>query len=244
MIWGHNKNLRYVPPSVREEYSRVFSGSTKIFGVLLFFSIVLSRNFSGSLGSVIKYGEYMWLIFLLLFVFYLIKVSGKINNYLHRKNTDIKTEYNRYGDSQLFNFATRTGTLRLFDSKKLILMFMIIPFSFAGLLFGLLSFHLVFFKGLSQFLPLGSIAILASSGAAFLFLFEDKRILNEAKRRNRFIDVAEKRWGLSKRIYLLLILLSLLGSSILIINDANFLTKGVLESNGRIIYDGSNKGMH
>ncbi|OGI62014.1 hypothetical protein A2643_00350 [Candidatus Nomurabacteria bacterium RIFCSPHIGHO2_01_FULL_39_220] len=47
---------------------------------------------------------------------------------------------------ELFNYATKTGTLKLFDPKKVILMCVLIPFSPLFLIFGLLSLHLAIFK--------------------------------------------------------------------------------------------------
>src|SRR3989344_9667632 len=65
------------------------------------------------------------------------------------------------------------------------------------------------------------------SRATFLFWFENKRILNEARRRNQFVDIAEKRWVISKIIYISIILFSLIVSFLLIQGDLNFLEKKI-----------------
>jgi len=74
------------------------------------------------------------------------------------------------------------------------------------------------------------------SRATFLFWFENKRILNEARRRNQFVDIAEKRWVISKIIYISIILFSLIVSFLLIQGDLNFLEKSIITSNGQVIY--------
>ena len=230
--------MRYVPPSVMEESKKILSGSTKAVGVLLFISVIILHSLSTWLSPIVILGGYLWLVPLALFLVFVVLISSGLSKSLRNKHTDIKAEYNRYGDSQLFNFATRKGELQLFDIKKTILMCVIVPFSFGGLVFGILAFHLVLFRGITQFLPLGLIALVVCAGVTFLFLFEDKRILNEARRREQFVDIAQKRWMLSKIIYILLILSSLVCALILIMGNENFLTKGVLESSGRVVYDG------
>jgi hypothetical protein len=238
MFFGRNRGQEYIPPSVEEESRKVLSGQTKIIGTVIFFAVVLSNNFSNQLNNLIPSGRYLWIFFILIFLFYVIKISSKIDKSLKTKNTSIASEYNKYGDSVLFDYATKNGTLGLFDSKKIILMCVIIPSSFLFLTFGILALHLAIFKEIGQFLPLGIIAVIVSVGATFLFWFEDKRILNEARRRNQFIDIAEKRWRISKIIYIAIILFSLICAFILIKNNMNFLEKGVITSNGQTIYDG------
>ncbi len=238
MFFRQNREQEYIPPSVEEESRKVLSGQIKIIGTVIFFAVVLSNNFSNQLDNLIPFGRFLWIFFILIFLFYIIKISSKIDKSLKIKNTSIALEYNKYGDSVLFDYATKNGTLGLFDSKKIILMCIIIPFSFLFLTFGILALHLAIFKKIGQFLPLGIITVIVSVGVAFLFLFEDKRILNEASRRNQFIDVAEKRWKISKIIYISIILFSLICAFILIKNNMNFLEKGVITSNRQTIYDG------
>lgn len=237
-MFRRNRNLNNVPPSIKEEAEKILSGPTKSLGIIIILSTMALYQFSGQLNEWIPFSKLLWLIPLALFLVYVIKISSKVDKSLKEKNTSIAQEYNRYGDSQLFNYATKTGNLKLFDLKKIILMCVVLPINLFALTFGILSLHLVFFKEIKQFLPLGLIAIIVSLGVNFLFLFEDKRIFNEAKRRNQFIDAARKRWEVSKVIYVLMILVSATCAFLLIQNNANFLEKGFITSNGQVIYDG------
>src|SRR6185295_15203179 len=98
---------------------------------------------------------------------------------------------------------------------------------------GILSLQLVFSSGMKQFLLFGLIGLIVGTGVPFLFFFEDKRILNEARRRNQFVARAEKRWEISKKIYILIILTSVLSAFWLIQEDKNFMKKGTMTSVSR-----------
>lgn len=176
---------------------------------------------------------------MLIFLLFVILVSTKVNKSLEAKNTNVAKEYNKLGDATLFNYATKTGTLKLFDLRKLILVWIIVPFSCLFLIFGILALHLAVFKQLKQFFPPGMIAVVVSLGVTFLFIFEDKRILDEARRRNQFLFMAEKRWKISKIVYIGMILIAMVSSTILIENNMNFLEKGKLTSNGQTTYSGN-----
>ncbi len=238
MFLKRSKRLESAPSSIKGELENVFSLQIKIIVIVIFFSIVLSKAFSNKLDNLIPFGRFLWIFFILVFFVCIIKVTSKIDKTLKKKNTNIAAEYNKFGDSLLFDYATKKGTLELFDLKKIISMCLMVSFFLSFFTFGILALHLALFKGLKEFLLFGIIPIIVTTGMSFLFWFEDKRILNEAVRRNKFIDIAKKRWKISKIIYITIVILSLILSFVLIKNNMNFLEKGVITSNGQKIYDG------
>jgi len=145
---------------------------------------------------------------------------------------------NKSGDEALFAFATRKGHLGIFDIMKAVKFLIIIPFCTLTLAFGLLSLYIVYFRKIEAFTTIGIIAIIVSLGVPFLFFYEDRRILREATRRNMFISIAEKRWLISKFIYLAMIVCALAMSFAYIYTGSEFLEKGVITSNDKVIYDG------
>lgn len=155
-------------------------------------------------------------------------------------NKELVDKLNRPGDEALFNYATKNGNLRIFDAKKSCLFIGIVPFCIIALAFGILSLYLVIFENIHAFLFMGIIATAVSLGVPYLFFYEDKRILKEAKRRNQFVPIAEKRWLWSKRLYLIMIFFSLFLVFLYFVTNSKFLQKGVITSNGTIIYDGRN----
>jgi hypothetical protein len=239
MFLQNNTNQDEVPPIVREETLKLFSGKTMIFGIVIFLGVVLSDTYSQKLDSIIPYGRYLWILFIFFFLIYVINLSNKINKGLKQKGTDIGREYNKHGDAQLFQSAIKTGRLKIFDFKYTVILLLVNSFCLLFFIFGLLALHLVFFKNIKVFLPLGLIGILVGLGVSFLFVFGDKRILNEARRRNQFVDIAEQRWKITKIIYIIMILISVMITLILIKNNINFLEKGTITSNGQVIYNGA-----
>jgi hypothetical protein len=240
---GLKKNTNYpgeVPPEILEVKKVVLDQKTKAVFVILFFGIVFGRavDFLFPESQKFSLGPFntIQLIFLFLFVIYIIGFSKKINTELSKKGTNIKEVYNRAGDGSLFEEASAKGKMGLFNIRKTILLLVVIPFCCFMIIFGILALYLVFFKNIDVFLIFGLVALIVSLGVPFLFLFEDKRILAEARRRNKFVETAEKRWRLSKIIYAVMILIALGSSYSLIITNNNFVEGGTLVANGQIVY--------
>ncbi len=232
------RRTEQVPPEVLEESSKVLSGKTKLIGVTLFFSIVILRQVPFFFGNLVPFGEYLWIIPILLFLVFVIKISSKINAGLEKKGTNIKDAYNQAGDSALFERATKSGSLKTFSFGEIIFLLAVLSFCCFLLIFGILAFYLVLSKGLTAFLMMSLMAIGLGAIFPYLFLFAGKRVLSEAKRRNKFIDAAKKKWSISKKIYVAMICFALLFSSTLIITEKNFVEWGDLYSNGSLVYTG------
>ncbi|MBT4192693.1 MAG: hypothetical protein HOE11_05270 [Candidatus Diapherotrites archaeon] len=229
-------NNQNVPPKVKKTSNQVIQGKTKIVLMVLFFSIVVLHNLSSLLQSIVPFGNYLWIIAVVLFLFCVIKISQKINLSLGTQDTNIAKEYNTYGDKQLFNQATKTGTLK--DAHGKVFTIIMLPICFLFLTFGILALHLALIEGLSQFLFMGTFAVLLSLGVPYGFFYSNKRILNEARRQNKFLERAEQKWSKTKKIYLATVTLTLIFSLILIGTGNNFVRNGDLYSGNKLVYSG------
>ncbi|MEK6959058.1 MAG: hypothetical protein AABW59_03380 [archaeon] len=247
--------VKWNPPSSGEwnTISKSLGGGNKAFGVkeaiiglILFFGIIygnyiskFSIFFEGQIFKPIL--DYFQVLCIILFVVYLALLSRKQRKLAHKSVADVKAEMKKLniaGDGPIFEGALVDNKLTLFDGKKKLLFVLIIPFCFLMLTVGILALHLVFFNGMGVFLVPGFIVTILALGPTFMFFYEDKRILNEARRRNQFVDVAEKRWFLTKAVYVGVIILSLVVAGSLVVSGNNFVARGDLYSGSSLIYAG------
>ena len=77
---NQNENLENVPPLVGEEMKKYSLTKIKVIGGIIFFLIIFSRNYYYELDSLLPFGRYLWIFFVILFLFYVIFVSKKIDN--------------------------------------------------------------------------------------------------------------------------------------------------------------------
>ncbi len=138
---------------------------------------------------------------------------------------------NARGDAALFEAALVNGKLSLFNAKKIVLFTLLVPFCFIMLVFALLALELVFLKGIGVYLVPGLVALVISLVVPFLFFYEDKRILKEARRRNQFVGTANIRWLISASLFICIIILSLVVVYLLVTTGNNFVALGSLVSN-------------
>jgi hypothetical protein len=221
---NQNENLENVPSLVKEEITKYSLTKIKIIGGIILFLVILSRNYSYKLDSLLPFGGYLWIFFVIVFLFYVIFVSKKIDNGLKTKHTSMAEEYNKYGDSMLFECAKRDNKIVFLTTKKMFAIIVLIPGTILFLTFGITSLYTSLFENLKGLLIFGIGFTIISLGT-FLFWFEDKRVLTEAKRRNEFIEQAEKNWKISKYIYISIIFISIILSTFLIMNNMDFLKK-------------------
>jgi len=183
-------------------------------------------------------------LYLVPVIFFILIYFGRSNKYiLAKKGIEYNTKYlNKPGDEALFNEATKNDELKIFNPRKIILYPPILILGCGMLVFGVLSLYESFFMGINSFLMFGIISTILGLGVPFLFLFEDKRILKEAIRRNQFIDSAKKRWLISKISYLVMIFVAAIISFLIMNYNPNILESGSIYSNGKLTYAGT--GFH
>lgn len=206
-----------------------------IVTAVMIIGFMLSFKYSYRLDRLIPFGRFLWILFLVLFMFFMGKTTNKSSR---QKNQEMVDELNRQGDESLFNFATRTGKLKIFDLGKGLMFCILVPFFTLIAILGISTLQLAIFEGAKQLYPFGLMAIILSYGVSLFFFFQDKRILNAAKRRNEFVDIAEKRWKLSKIVYISMVLFSLIVFAVLITNNVNLAKFGVITNGRSVIYDG------
>jgi hypothetical protein len=232
-----------LPTNVRDASVKVMDLPTQLIGIFLFLGV----SFGDVLGSFWPFLNesffslplsYVRVFFLLLFLGYVIWVSNRINKELGIKGTNIANEYNREGDKALFEASIKSGEFKIFDLRKILFLFFVIPSCFLIEVFGILALYEALIVGVNEFLIMGLIATIVPFFGAFLFAFESKRILTYARLVNSFVKEAEKGWLISKSAFIIFVLLSIIAAFLIISSGNNFLEKGGIYQNGSLIYNG------
>lgn len=205
----------------------------KYFLLILFFLFV----YFGRNNKYLYYGGL--LVIILGIIIYSTFKSIQSKKELAKRGVTYNTEYlNKQGDEALFDEAIMRGELKIFNSRKKFLFPIILLFGCGMLVFGILSLYEAFYIGINAFMFFGIVSTILGLGAPFLFLFEDKRILRAAIRRNKFVQIAKKRWFISKLSYSIMIFIAVIVTFFIFNHNPNILEYGSIYSNGRLAYAG------
>lgn len=220
-----------IPPTILAESRRsVYSGDWYILFVLGALTKI-SESYKETLDAAIPFGRYVWIVGFVACGFFIIKVTSKINWALQEKGTDVVREHNKFQSAQLFQEATKRRPLSVWSIDRIVLGAMVVIAHITVLAISFLLFYTGIFKNIpGHHLVSGLFFLIIGGPTFFMFYLRDKSILDGARAKNQFVEIAEKRWQISKNIFVLVIVAAFCFAGILIYTDRNFTETGLVHA--------------